>query len=110
MFADSAHKEATWKFIKYLSTSPFAIENYTLSYESSLTPLEKAPTEALAKKLDTPVFNAFSQKIMPTVTAVPYGPRFAPGATAIMAGVQQAVTGEMPIDQIAASIQQNLGN
>jgi multiple sugar transport system substrate-binding protein len=110
MFSDSKHQKAAWKFIKYLATSPYAIEHYTLSYEASLTPLKKAPSDALAKKLDTPVFNAFSDNIMPTVTAVPYGPQFAPGATAIMAGVQQAVTGDAPIDQIAASIQQNLGN
>jgi multiple sugar transport system substrate-binding protein len=108
MFADSAHKEATWKFIKYLSTSPFAIENYTLSYESSLTPLEKAPNDELAKKLGTPVFTTFSDKIMATVTTPPYGAIFASGATAVMAGVQQAVTSDTPIDEIAASIQKNL--
>jgi multiple sugar transport system substrate-binding protein len=110
MFADGKHQKAAWKFIKFLATSPYATEHYTLSYEASLTPLKKAPTDALAKKLDTPVFNAFSDKIMSTVTALPYGPKFAPGATAIMAGVQQAVTGDTPIDQIAASIQQNLGD
>jgi multiple sugar transport system substrate-binding protein len=108
MFADSAHKEAAWKFIKYLSTSPYAIENYTLKYESSLMPLEKAPNDALAKKLDTPVFKTFSDKIMATVTTPPYGLNFAAGATAIMAGVQQAVTSDTPIDEIAASIQKNL--
>jgi multiple sugar transport system substrate-binding protein len=108
MFADSAHKEAAWKFIKYLSTSPFAIENYTLSYESSLTPLEKAPNDELAKKLGTPVFTTFSDKIMATVTTPPYGANFASGATAVMAGVQQAVTSDTPIDEIAASIQKNL--
>ena len=47
---------------------------------------------------------------MPTVVTPPYGPKFAAAATAIMAGVQQAVTGDTPIDQIAQSIQQNLGN
>lgn len=108
MFADSEHQEAAWKFVKFLATSPYAIENYTLKYESSLMPLQKAPEEALAKKLDTPVFNAFSEKIMPTVVTPPYGPEFAAAATAIMAGVQQAVTGDTPIDDIAASIQANL--
>lgn len=108
LFADSPHKEAAWKFTKFLATSPYAIENYTISYESSLMPLKEAPSETLAKQLDTPVFNAFSQKIMPTVTTPPYGPDFASGATAVMAGVQQAVTGDTPIDEIAASIQRNL--
>ncbi|MGN6584997.1 MAG: ABC transporter substrate-binding protein [Rhizobiaceae bacterium] len=110
IFSGSKHQKAAWKFVKFLATSPYAIEHYTLSYEASLTPLKKAPSDALAKKLDTPVFNAFTSKIMPTVTTPPYGPKFAPGSTAIMAGVQQAVTGDTPIDQIAASIEQNLGN
>jgi multiple sugar transport system substrate-binding protein len=108
MFADGKHKKAAWKFIQYLSTSPYAIENYTLSYESSLTPLQKAPNEALAKKLDTPVFKTFGDRIMATVTTPPYGPNFAAGATAVMAGVQQAVTSDTPIDEIAQSIQKNL--
>ena len=59
--------------------------------------------------LDTPVFQAFSSEIIPTIAPQPYGPDFAEAATAIMAGVQQAVTGDKPIDEIAASIQQQLG-
>lgn len=108
MFADTAHKAAAWAFINYLATSPNAIRNYTIRYESSLMPLKQAPSEALVKLLDTPVFNAFAYKIMPTVSTPPYGADFAAGSTAVMAGVQQAVTGSSPIDAIAASIQQNL--
>lgn len=108
MFASSAHKAAAWEFINYLATSADAIQNYTIRYESSLMPLKQAPTPELAKLLDTPVFNAFDQKIMPTATMPPYGADFAAGSTAVMAGVQQAVTGTTPIDAIAASIQQNL--
>ena len=58
--------------------------------------------------LDTPVFNAFANKVMPSVTLPPYGPNFAAASTAMMAGVQQAVTGNTPIDAIAKSMQQNL--
>jgi multiple sugar transport system substrate-binding protein len=108
MFSASAHKAAAWTFINYLATSANAIQNYTVRYESSLMPLKQAPSPALAKMLDTPVFNAFADQIMPTVTTPPYGPNFAAGSTAVMAGVQQAVTGTAPIDSIAASIQQNL--
>jgi len=43
------------------------------------------------------------------VPTPPFGPAFAAASSAIMAGVQQAVTGTEPIDQIAASIQQQLG-
>jgi len=62
----------------------------------------------LASEVDTPIFGAYTETIMPTVAPQPYGPAFAAAATAIMAGVQQAVTGDEPIAEIAASIQQQL--
>jgi multiple sugar transport system substrate-binding protein len=108
MFADSAHKKAAWEFMRYLATSPDAIKDYTIAYESSLPPLTKAPGEELAKRLDTPVFNAFTGEIASTLTTPPYGPGFAAASTAVMAGVQQAVTGDQPIDDIAASIHAQL--
>jgi multiple sugar transport system substrate-binding protein len=107
MFADSEHKEAAWEFMKHLATSPDAIENYTVSYNASLPPLAEPP-QSIAGQLDTPVFNAFLDKIIPTIAAQPYGPAFAAASTAIMAGVQEAVTGEQPIDEIAATIDQQL--
>ena len=107
MFADSEHKEAAWEFMKYLATSPEAIKNYTVSYNASLPPLAEAP-ESIAGELDTPVFDAFQDQIIPSIAAQPYGPAFAAASTAIMAGVQEAVTGEEPIDEIAATIDQQL--
>lgn len=107
MFEDSEHKDAAWEFMKYLATAPEAIENYTISYNASLPPLADVP-ESMADQLDTPVFNAFSEEIIPTIAEQPYGPQFAEAATAIMAGVQEAVTGEEPIDEIAATIEQQL--
>lgn len=108
MFAASAHKQAAWAFINYLATSANAIQNYTIRYESSLMPLKQPPSPELAKLLDTPVFTAFTDRVMNTVTLPPYGPNFAAASTAVMAGVQQAVTGNTPIDSIADSIKQNL--
>ena len=108
MFADSKQKKAAWTFIQYLATSPAAIRDYTLGPGASLPPLAKMPTPELEKKLDTPIYRAFTTQIMPTVTTPPYGPAFASASSAIMAGVQQAVTGSEPVDQIAGSIQQQL--
>lgn len=110
MFADSKHKQAAWTFIQYLATSPDAIRVYTLGPGSSLTPLAQVRDPELARKLDTPIFNAFKDKIVPTISAPPFGSAFASGATAVMAGVQQAVTGNDPIDTVARSIQQQLGH
>jgi multiple sugar transport system substrate-binding protein len=108
MFADGKHKEAAWKFIQYLATSPDAIANYTTSVNSSLPSVKTTGNAELDASLDTPVFKAFSEEIIPTLAPQPYGPNFAAAATAIMAGVQEAVTGSQPIDTIAASIQQQL--
>lgn len=108
MFADSEHKEAAWKFIRYLATDPEAIKTYTIGYNRSLPPIAKTDDEELQAMLDTPVFKTFSNEIIPTIAPQPYGPQFAAAATAIMAGVQQVVTGQRPIDDIAASIQQQL--
>lgn len=108
MFAASEHKKAAWTFMAYLATDPTAIEVYTIGYNRSLPPVA-APAGALAAKLDTPVVAAFSDRIIPTIAPQPYGPDFATAATAVMAGVQEAVTGDRPIDEIAASIQERLG-
>lgn len=107
MLADSAHKDAAWKLMAYLATDPTAIEVYTVGYNRSLPPVAVSEG-ALAEKLDTPVVAAFSDEIIPTIAPQPYGPDFATAATAVMAGVQEAVTGDRPIDEIAASIQQQL--
>jgi hypothetical protein len=108
LFADGKQKKAAWTFVQYLATSPQAIRAYTLGPGSSVPPLAKVGDPELARKLDTPIYNAFARDIMPTVSTPPFGPAFAAGSTAVMAGVQQAVTGTEPIDAIAKSIQQQL--
>ena len=108
MFADSKQKKAAWTFIQYLAASPEAIKTYTLGPGSSLPPLSAAPSPELATKLDTPIYKSFTANIVPTLMTPPFGPTFASASSAIMAGVQQAVTGSEPIDEIANSIQQQL--
>ena len=108
LFADGRQKKAAWTFVQYLATAPQAIRAYTLGPGSSVPPLATVAEADLARKLDTPIYNAFARDIMPTVTTPPFGPAFANGSTAVMAGVQQAVTGTEPIDAIAKSIQQQL--
>ena len=109
MFGDSAQKEAAWAFIEYLATNPVAIDAYTVSVNSSLPSIVSTGDPAVDAKLDTPIFNAFSTEIIPTLSSPPYGADFAAASTAIMAGVQEAITSDRPIDDITASIQQQLG-
>jgi multiple sugar transport system substrate-binding protein len=108
IFADSKQKRAAWTFIEYLATSSDAIAKYTLGPGSSLPPLSAPPGSELARKLETPVYQSFTAHIIPTLTTPPFGPAFASASSAIMAGVQQAVTGSEPVDDIAKSIQQQL--
>ncbi|HUH92042.1 MAG TPA: extracellular solute-binding protein [Casimicrobiaceae bacterium] len=108
MFADSKQKRAAWTFMEYLAASPDAIGVYTLGPGASLPPLKSLSNPELAAKLDTPIYKSFIDRIIPTAATPPYGAAFASGSSAIMAGVQQAVTGNEPIDKIAASIQQQL--
>jgi multiple sugar transport system substrate-binding protein len=107
MFASGAHKQAAWEFMTYLATSPEAIKDYTIKYESSLPPLAHLDP-SVSTLLDTPVYKAALGTLVPTVAPQPYGLAFAKDSTAIMAGVQQAVTGSQSIDAIAASIQAQL--
>ncbi|HXX82495.1 MAG TPA: extracellular solute-binding protein [Casimicrobiaceae bacterium] len=108
IFADSKQKKAAWMLIEYLAASPDAIKTYTLGPGASIPPLIAAPDAELSAKLDTPIYKSFTTSIVPTLTIPPFGPAFASASSAIMAAVQQAVTGSEPIDHIASSVQQQL--
>jgi multiple sugar transport system substrate-binding protein len=108
IFAASPHKKEAWEFVNYLATSPEAVADYTLKYETSLPPLKNPPGADVAKTLDTPLYNAFRTTVMPTAITIPFGANFAAASTAVMAGVQQAVTSQTPIADIQKSVQENL--
>lgn len=109
MFGKSEKKEAAWKFIQYLVTNEEAAKVYTIGTIRSIPSVASFKDESVAKLLDTPVMEAFSSKIIPTISPQPFGPKFAEAATAIMAGVQEAVTSDAPIDTITSNIQSRLG-
>lgn len=108
MFKDSEHQQAAWKFMNYLATDEDAVKIYTIGANKSLPPAAEFSDPEIAQMLDTPVVDAFSDRIIPTVTSLPFGTDFSKAATAIMAGVQEAVTSDQPIDDIAANIQSEL--
>lgn len=110
MFRDSQHKEAAWKFIRYLATDEAAVKTYTIETNRSIPPAKSVGDPAVAELLDTPVIEAFSNDIIPTISPMPFGPEFAEYATVIMAGVQEAVTSDRPVADIASDIQNQIGN
>ncbi|MGH3096173.1 MAG: ABC transporter substrate-binding protein [Streptosporangiales bacterium] len=104
VFNNSEHKQEAFDFVKWLATAQQPVLNYTLKYESSLPPLAN-PSGKVAKALDTPVFDAYRKQITPTTVIPPYGRSYSDASSAVMAGVQQAITGNKPIDAVASSMQ-----
>lgn len=108
MFADSEQKDAAWRFINYLATNEEAARVYTIGTNRSIPPAATFADAEVAAMLATPVIESYSSGIISTIAAQPYGADFAEAATAIMAGVQEAVTSDIPIAEIAANIQAQL--
>lgn len=107
MFKSAKHKAAAWKFMNWLATSPTAIKSYSLPFEDSLPPLKTNAT-SWAKTVKNPVFTAFKNVIEPTVIRPPWGTKYGDAYTAIMAGVESAMTSTTPLSSIASTIQSKL--
>jgi multiple sugar transport system substrate-binding protein len=99
----SKKQQAAWDFIKFLSTSDDGLR-YTMTTGSSLPALAK-PGGAVARLSDTPIFVAFRSRVLPTVVRPPWGKAYGEIYSPVMAGVQQAMTGSTPIDQVAGQMQ-----
>jgi multiple sugar transport system substrate-binding protein len=104
--ADDGKAAAAAKFMKFLATDPQAIEDFTIGVESSLPPLADSDPK-IQKLLDTPLYKAFQEKILPRTTLPVYGRAFSAGSTPVMAGVQTAFSDE-PIDSVAEQMQAQL--
>lgn len=109
MFSKAKNKDAAWKFMQFLATSTYAVQNYTLKYENSLPPLQ-TPTGQIAQELNNPISTVFEKQIIPTVVRPDWGAPYGSGYSDVMAGVQSAMTSSNSIDSIASSIQSALKN
>lgn len=103
IFKNSKYQQADYEFINWLATSPQAITQYTVPYESSLPPLAH-PSAAISKLISNPALEGFSDSVLPTVSNPVYGEGFSEAYSPIMAGVQEAVTGNTPISKVASTI------
>lgn len=109
IFNKSAQKQADWEFIDWLATNPSAVTGYTVKYESSLPPLAN-PSSEIQSAISTPTLQEFTNKVLPTIVQLPYGPNFSNAYTPIMSGVQSAVTSSTSPASIASNIQSGLQN
>lgn len=103
MFKSATNKAAAWKFMKWLTTSPQAIKDYTIPYEDALPPL-KVANPAYASLTNNPNFNAYKNVIEPTVIRPPWGPKYNVAYPPIMTGVESAMTTSTPLAQIEATM------
>jgi multiple sugar transport system substrate-binding protein len=104
--ADDGKGEAAAKFMQFLATDPQAIEEFTIGVESSLPPVAELSPE-VQQLLDTPLFTAFQEEILPTSTLPVYGQAFSAASAPVMAGVQTSFSDE-PVDSVAAQMQAQL--
>lgn len=102
----SKHKDAAWEFVKYLSTSQEGMK-YVMTTGSSVSAVAKPDGEA-AKLADTPVFDAFRDDLVPTVQRPAWGPSYGKAYSPVMAGVQNAMTSDKSIDEIAENMQKQV--
>lgn len=101
--AQSAHQDAAWKFIEFLSTSEAGIR-YTVNVTGGLPPVTDPPS-SLAKTLDNPIVKAFNEIIVPQVRRPPWGEGYGKAYSPVMAAVQSAMTSDTSVDDIAGQLQ-----
>lgn len=103
----SKNQAAAWEFIKYLTTSSAGLD-YVVKSENSLPALTKLTGTTVADRAKSPIYQAFSKQVIPTVIRPPWGSNYSKAYSPIMAGVQNAMTSSTSIASVAAQIQSQL--
>lgn len=106
MFKAARDKTAAWAFMQYLASDRAAIETYTLA--SGVIPPLRGAVTLFPKQMGSPIVQAFVKDVIPTVVRPAWGPTYSKAYPAIMTGVQQAVSGDSPIADIARQMQTQL--
>lgn len=108
MFKTAKNKQAAWTFMQWLSTSDYAVSNYTIPVEQSIPPLTQLGTQAQALLNQDPFYNIYIKDILPTVVLPPWGPSYTEAYTPIMQTVQQVMTTGISPASAAKSLQSQL--
>jgi ABC-type glycerol-3-phosphate transport system substrate-binding protein len=103
MFKTAKNKTAAWKFMQWLTTSPQAVKDYSVTYEDALPP-RTTTNPAWASLVNNPNFLAFKNQIEPTVIRPAWGPKYDIAFPPIMTGVESAVTTSTPLAQIESTM------
>lgn len=108
MFKSAKNKQAAWTFMQWLSTSDYAVSNYTIPVEESIPPLTQPGTQTQALLTGDPFYNTYIKDIIPTVVLPPWGPSYTVAYTPIMNTVQQVMTSGTSPASAAKSLQSQL--
>jgi len=108
MFKAAKDKQAAWTFMKWLSTSDYAVSGYTVPYEQSIPPLVNLGTQAQNELTSDPFYQVYLKDILPTVVLPPWGPSYTQAYTPIMTTVQQVMTSGISPAAAAQSLQSQL--
>ena len=91
MFNASKNKQAAWTFMNWLSTSDYAIANYTIPAEESIPPLNSPGPAATSLLQSDPFYPIYTKTIIPTLIRPPWGPSYDNAYTPIMNAIQQVM-------------------
>jgi len=108
MFKTTKDKQAAWTFMKWLSTSDYAISNYTVPIEQSIPPLVNLGTQSKALLTSSPFYKTYIDDILPTVILPPWGPSYTAAYTPIMTTIQSVMTSGVSPSSAAKSLQSQL--
>ncbi len=106
IFKDSKHKQAAMKLAEYLVNSDEAIKDYILPV--GYAPMTKSAVQRIPEISKNPIVKSFSEKVLPTVVAMPYGPNYSQMSDVIMSSVQEMITTDKPIADILANAESRL--
>lgn len=108
MFKSAKNKQAAWTFMQWLSTSDYAVSNYTIPVEESIPPLTQPGPQTQALLTSDPFYNTYIKDIIPTVVLPPWGPSYTVAYTPIMDTIQQVMTSGTSPASAAKSLQSQL--
>ncbi|HLR93051.1 MAG TPA: sugar ABC transporter substrate-binding protein [Jiangellaceae bacterium] len=107
ILASSENKEAAWTFVEWMTRSDTAME-HVVANKGALPPISE-PTGTAAEMIDqSPALQAWSDEVIPTLVGLPWGPDYGSASEPIMVGVQQMMTSDRAVQDVADEMQGQL--
>ena len=110
MLKTAKNKQAAWTFMKWMTTSDYAVTNYTIPAEESIPPLSSLGPQAQTLEQKNAFYKIYVDKIIPTVVRPPWGTAYTNAYTPIMTGIQQVMTSSTSPASEAKAMQSSLAS